>query len=424
MLPGRPRRNARGRSRVGWLLLLAAEVSCGPPGRGGPTPQATSGVAIRINQLGYRPEAPKRAVVCALEPRVSATFVVVDERNRTVFGPSDAEAAGPFGPCAATFRLDFSTLRREGVYRIEALGARSLPVRIADDVYRGAADSLLAYLREQRSGYNPVFRDSVHQGSDGVLVDHPTRSGEFIPGSGGWADASDYLQHGARDHHVAARIPRSSRGVRRPVSGEWSSRGERRPRRAGRGALGARLAAQDVSGRRPAAQSAGGRPRPRPLGPSCQRFVRLWVGAGSAAPGVPLHREAAGTVRKQEPLHGPRVHGGEIRGRVRAGRRAVPRARQRARPPSRRARAGGIRARRRASRRMPDGARPLALLLRGGQLGGRHGARRRGALWAGRRADLFRRRARVRCAGTGDSVDGARHGAPLPVVSLAQQRPL
>jgi len=58
-----------------------------------------------------------------------------------VFGPSDAEAAGPFGPCAATFRLDFSTLRREGVYRIEALGASSLPVRIADDVYRGAADS-------------------------------------------------------------------------------------------------------------------------------------------------------------------------------------------------------------------------------------------------------------------------------------------
>jgi len=82
MLPGRRRRNARGRSRVGWLLLLAVGVSCSPPGRGGPTPQATSGVTIRINQLGYRPEAPKRAVVCALDPRVSATFVVVDERNR------------------------------------------------------------------------------------------------------------------------------------------------------------------------------------------------------------------------------------------------------------------------------------------------------------------------------------------------------
>jgi hypothetical protein len=79
-------------------------------------------------------------------------------------------------------------------------------VRIADDVYRGAADSLLAYLREQRSGYNPVFRDSVHERSDGVLVDHPTRNGEFIPVSGGWADASDYLQYGATTAHATTML--------------------------------------------------------------------------------------------------------------------------------------------------------------------------------------------------------------------------
>src|SRR5205807_1662721 len=114
--------------------------------------------------------------------------------------------AGPFGPCAATSRLDFSTLRQTGVYRIKAAGVTSLPVRIGDDVYRAAADSLLAYLREQRSGYNPVFRDSVHHRSDGVLVDHPTRSGEFIPVSGGWADASDYLQYGATTAHATTML--------------------------------------------------------------------------------------------------------------------------------------------------------------------------------------------------------------------------
>ncbi len=188
------------------LLLVAVGVSCHPPAPGAPAPQGSSGVAIRVNQLGYRPHAPKRAVVCALEPQVIATFRVVDERDRTVLGPSAAEPAGPFGPCAATYRLDFSTLRRPGVYRIVVEGASSLPVRIADDVYRGAADSLLAYLREQRSGYNPVFRDSVHQQSDGVLVDHPTRSGEFIPVSGGWADASDYLQYGATTAHATTML--------------------------------------------------------------------------------------------------------------------------------------------------------------------------------------------------------------------------
>src|SRR2546425_9380162 len=109
-------------------------------------------VAIRINQLGYLPDAPKVAVVCALEPRVIASFRLVDERNRTVFGPPAAEAAGPFGPCAATYRLDFSTLQAPGLYRIvAAAGGRgsSLPVRIADAACRGAPASLLASPRGQ-----------------------------------------------------------------------------------------------------------------------------------------------------------------------------------------------------------------------------------------------------------------------------------
>ena len=49
-------------------------------------------------------------------------------------------------------------------------------------------------MRQQRSGYNPFLRDSAHR-RDGIIVDHPTRAGEFIPVSGGWGDAADYLQY-------------------------------------------------------------------------------------------------------------------------------------------------------------------------------------------------------------------------------------
>jgi len=175
------------------VVLALLIVAChGPPG---PAPQAGATIAIRVNQVGYLPAAPKVAVVCALEPRPLPSFRVVDAGNRTVFGPVATRATGPFGPCATTYRLDFSGVRETGVYWIVAGDATSLPVRIGRDVYHGAADSLLAYMREQRSGYNPVFRDSVHQRTDAILVDHPTRSGEFIPVSGGWADASDYLQY-------------------------------------------------------------------------------------------------------------------------------------------------------------------------------------------------------------------------------------
>ncbi|HVH66891.1 MAG TPA: glycoside hydrolase family 9 protein [Gemmatimonadales bacterium] len=185
-------------------IIVALLGACHSPRS--PVPGAASNVAIRVNQVGYLPEAPKIAVVCALEARNITTFSVIDAHDRTIFGPRAARSTGPFGPCAATYRLDFSGVRQPGTYRVVAGGAISLPVRIAADAYRGASDSLLAYLREQRSGYNPVFRDSVHQHTDGILVDHPTRSGQFIPVSGGWADASDYLQYGTTTAHATTML--------------------------------------------------------------------------------------------------------------------------------------------------------------------------------------------------------------------------
>src|SRR2546430_13799321 len=124
---GRRRLSARGRSRAA-LLLLAAGVSCHMPVRGGPAPPATNGLAIRVNQLGYRPDAPKAAVACALEPQVIATHRAGEERDRTVRGPSAAETSGAFGPCASTYRLPLSRPRPP---RLARLLARPRPPRPA-----------------------------------------------------------------------------------------------------------------------------------------------------------------------------------------------------------------------------------------------------------------------------------------------------
>jgi endoglucanase len=150
--------------------------------------------AIRINQVGYLPPNPKVAVLCSLDIARVRSFAVETEDGRRVLGPLPATSAPAFGPCASTHRLDFSALRTEGRFRIVAAGIRSPLVRVARDAYAGVADSLLVYMRQQRSGYNPFFRDSVHR-KDALLVDHPTRAGEFVPVSGGWADAADYLQY-------------------------------------------------------------------------------------------------------------------------------------------------------------------------------------------------------------------------------------
>ncbi|HMC55186.1 MAG TPA: glycoside hydrolase family 9 protein [Gemmatimonadaceae bacterium] len=159
---------------------------------------------VRVNQVGYLPDAPKVAVVCSLVPAKVSSFLVRDDHGRTVAGPSAATSHGSFGPCAATHRLDFTQVRAAGRYRLVAIvhdsgvaiarDVASREFRIGRDVFAGGADTLLYYLRQQRSGWNPLFKDSVHT-HDGNLVDDSGRVVKFVNVSGGWADASDYLQY-------------------------------------------------------------------------------------------------------------------------------------------------------------------------------------------------------------------------------------
>lgn len=183
-----------------------------------------SSAFIRINQVGYLPDAPKVAVVCALRPVALSPFTVRTAAGRVVLRGT-ATRDGAFGPCVETYRLDFSAVRIGGRYSLQVSPAANVEVRIGPDVYRGLADTLLGYMRQQRSGYNPFLRDSAHR-YDGIIVDHPTRTGEHIDVRGGWADAADYLQYVAtsatatfhlltawRDHPAAFGDQHDARGL-------------------------------------------------------------------------------------------------------------------------------------------------------------------------------------------------------------------
>ncbi|HMI49787.1 MAG TPA: glycoside hydrolase family 9 protein, partial [Gemmatimonadaceae bacterium] len=164
-------------------LLIFAQVAAA----------SQSSPVIRVNQLGYIPDAPKVAVFCARAPVELHEFVVSDSRGNSIL-QRPASVAQPFGPCVVSYRLDFSQIRTPGEYRISAGGVTSPVVRIRTNAYAGTADTLLYYMREQRSGYNPLFKTVVHT-RDGIVVDDSTRAGKFVPVTGGWADASDYLQY-------------------------------------------------------------------------------------------------------------------------------------------------------------------------------------------------------------------------------------
>ncbi len=153
-----------------------------------------SGV-IRINQLGYFPESPKVAVFLTDSLIPGEKFQVFSSLSgKLVFEglPVEADASvwGKRGAC----RLDFSEVRESGGYSIRFGNAVSPSFRIARDIYSGLSDFPLNYMRQQRCGFNPFLNDSCHV-HDGVIVDHPSRTGEHIDVTGGWHDASDYLQY-------------------------------------------------------------------------------------------------------------------------------------------------------------------------------------------------------------------------------------
>jgi hypothetical protein len=178
---------------------------------------------IRTNQVGYLPRASKVAVVCALQPAALDRFTVIDLAGRRRYGPRPVQRSGSFGPCVETYRLDFTALRERGEFLVVAGGIASSIVRIDANVYGGAADTLLYYLRQQRSGFNPLFRDSVHR-KDGLLVDH-ARAGEYIPVSGGWADAADYLQYGATTANATFLLLQAFRDHARVFADDFDARG-------------------------------------------------------------------------------------------------------------------------------------------------------------------------------------------------------
>jgi len=156
-----------------------------------------AGEWVRINQLGYLPDASKVAVYVSNDASVHSlkSFAIVDAATgKTVKEFQSVRNTGKYGKLTTTYRLDFSSFTQEGEYYVKAAGATSPLVRIGTRVYDGAADFVLNYMRDQRCGWNPFLRDSCHV-KDGYIRYHPTKEGEFLDVTGGWHDASDCLQY-------------------------------------------------------------------------------------------------------------------------------------------------------------------------------------------------------------------------------------
>jgi endoglucanase len=166
--------------------------------------------SVRVNQLGYLPDGPKRAV-WVTDAEAPARFRVLDRDGRAVAGGATAPWAVRPEPTSGlrVHGLDFSGVRAQGEgFVVEAGGARSHPFAIAPDLYAPLRDDALRFFYLQRSGVAiddaraPGYgRPAGHVGDACVGAWSGPDAQRLYPGwscpgrfdaSGGWYDAGDH----------------------------------------------------------------------------------------------------------------------------------------------------------------------------------------------------------------------------------------
>jgi len=151
---------------------------------------------IRINQLGYSPKGIKVAVLGSKNAQAAVrNFELIDAKTSKVSLKKNAgKDFGKYGPFLSSYRLDFTEFNKPGTYFLQSGSTRSPEFTISAEPYKGTADFALKYMRQQRSGFNPFLKDSCHT-HDGYIVYGPVPDKTFLDVSGGWHDATDYLQY-------------------------------------------------------------------------------------------------------------------------------------------------------------------------------------------------------------------------------------
>jgi peptidoglycan/xylan/chitin deacetylase (PgdA/CDA1 family) len=180
---------------------------------------------IRINQLGYTTRSSKNAVWCSKAKEVPVFFELVHAlTGKVVYKGKTTTGYGAYGPFTSTARLGFSTWRKPGKYYLRAGNSRSPVFAISDTVYQGTADFCLRYMRQQRSGFNPFLQDSCHT-HDGYTLYGPMPDSAHIDVTGGWHDASDYLQYSSTSANATWQLLAAFRDYPQVFSDKHQSNG-------------------------------------------------------------------------------------------------------------------------------------------------------------------------------------------------------
>lgn len=155
--------------------------------------------SLRVNQVGYLTDDLKAAVYLGkLDP--SNVKFQISSPAKGIIAIDSVVTCQAWEPTDHSARVYFTSLTEPGQYTLDILVggkvAEVAPFYVGDDAYsRYSLHELpLIYLRQQRCGFNPTHNEKCHV-DDGYLVLAGDRTGDHVDVTGGWHDASDYLQY-------------------------------------------------------------------------------------------------------------------------------------------------------------------------------------------------------------------------------------
>ena len=104
---------------------------------------------IRVNQVGYLIDDVKVAVWISKGNEIMSAFQIIAPATREVLftgSETDIRQTGRQHAFESSARLYFTALKKPGSYILKAGDTESMPFRIGNDIYVGAAEIPLQYL--------------------------------------------------------------------------------------------------------------------------------------------------------------------------------------------------------------------------------------------------------------------------------------
>jgi endoglucanase len=145
--------------------------------------------SIHLNQLGYRPNDPKTAVIAEVDAQ-EFTLVRVADGSVAYTGKCSEPEFNP--PSDENVRVaDFSSFNEPGEYELHAGGVKSFPFKVGEGVYHGLRKALLDFFHYQKCGVDLDCGVWSHPACHtGLATVYGTDEKKEV--SGGWHDAGDY----------------------------------------------------------------------------------------------------------------------------------------------------------------------------------------------------------------------------------------